>query len=66
MNASRSRAGAVAVLVLLAGCQPPSESGPADQPGAYENVADELVTNGPFGTVTAQYSDSPRARASPT
>jgi hypothetical protein len=35
------------------------DPGPDDQPGAYENVSEDLVTNGPSGTITAQYNDSP-------
>jgi hypothetical protein len=60
-RASRRPACALALLGLLAGgCNvSPSEFGPDDEPGSYENVTEELITNGPSGTVTAQYNDSP-------
>jgi basic secretory peptidase family protein len=46
-------AGAVVLFSLLASCTPP------DDPVSTENASEALVTNGPAGTVSAQYTDSP-------
>jgi hypothetical protein len=58
---SNHLARALVLLGLLAGgCSlPVSDSVSDDEPGATETTGEELVSNGPSGTITAQYNDSP-------
>jgi len=55
------RAGALVVLGLLAGGCSLALSDSDGEPGGAEVTSEELVTNGPSGTITAQYNDSPVA-----
>jgi hypothetical protein len=51
MKAPNARA--LSLFALLAGCAPP------DEPVSTENASEPLVTNGPAGTLSAQFNDSP-------